>query len=259
MNVRGVLSASIVATALAAPAFSQPASPAAAKAPRARPETYGTSVESYYRMPASEFSLLSNAEGFVYADEALSNPAIVFRRYASVFGSFIGSPHLPSGAKLTYLELDSCDFDADENTKLQLANCDYSGYCGATYAVEISSGDNVVPNACSYAFKDISGLGLTVNNYGGQISLLVSPVIEGGTSFAGVVIGYELQVAPAPPSPSFVDVPASDFGFQFIEALNLSGITGGCGAESFCPNAFVTRRQMAIFLAKALGLYLPQY
>jgi hypothetical protein len=36
--------------------------------------------------------------------------------------------------------------------------------------------------------------------------------------------------------------------------LAASGITGGCGGGNFCPDNPVTRRQMAIFLSKALGL-----
>jgi hypothetical protein len=34
-----------------------------------------------------------------------------------------------------------------------------------------------------------------------------------------------------------------------------SGITAGCTANEFCPDLAVTRRQMAAFLARALGLY----
>jgi len=49
-------------------------------------------------------------------------------------------------------------------------------------------------------------------------------------------------------------VPTSDPAFAFVEALAASGITGGCGGGNFCPTNPVTRRQMAIFLAKALGL-----
>jgi hypothetical protein len=45
--------------------------------------------------------------------------------------------------------------------------------------------------------------------------------------------------------------------FQFIEALYASGITGGCGAGNYCPDNPVTRGQMAVFLAKALGPLLP--
>ena len=39
-----------------------------------------------------------------------------------------------------------------------------------------------------------------------------------------------------------------------INALAAAGVTGGCGADSYCPLANVTRGQMATFLAKALGL-----
>jgi hypothetical protein len=65
-----------------------------------------------------------------------------------------------------------------------------------------------------------------------------------------------LQVSPAPPVPTFNDVPTTHQFFQFIEALHASGITGGCSVSPplYCPDNPVTRGQMAVFLAKALGL-----
>jgi glucose/arabinose dehydrogenase len=39
-----------------------------------------------------------------------------------------------------------------------------------------------------------------------------------------------------------------------INRLAAAGITLGCGAGSYCPSDFVTREQMASFLARALGL-----
>lgn len=63
------------------------------------------------------------------------------------------------------------------------------------------------------------------------------------------------QVSPAPVTGTFNDVPSSDGAFQFIEAMAASGITAGCGTRIYCPDAFVTRRQMAVFFAKALGLH----
>jgi len=76
--------------------------------------------------------------------------------------------------------------------------------------------------------------------------------------FGWVEVHWHRTVSPAPPTPSFSDVPSSDFGYQYIEALKASGITGGCGnGTTFCPDANLTRRQMAIFLAKALGLHWP--
>jgi S-layer homology domain len=72
-----------------------------------------------------------------------------------------------------------------------------------------------------------------------------------------MIIGYVLQVSPAPGSPTFNDVPVSDPAFQYIEALVASGVTAGCGGGNYCPDSPLTRRQMAVFLAKALGLQWP--
>jgi len=58
-----------------------------------------------------------------------------------------------------------------------------------------------------------------------------------------------------PETPTFGDVPASDGAFALVEALAASGITSGCGGGLFCPGATLTRRQMAVFLSKALGLH----
>ncbi len=72
-----------------------------------------------------------------------------------------------------------------------------------------------------------------------------------------VSIRYRLQVSPPPETATFGDVPADHPFFQFVEALAASGITAGCGNGNFCPNTPLTRGQMAVFLAKALGLHWP--
>ena len=65
------------------------------------------------------------------------------------------------------------------------------------------------------------------------------------------------QVSPAPAVATFNDVPTSHPFFQFVEALSKSGITGGCGGGNYCPDQPLTRGQMAVFLAKGLGLAWP--
>ena len=70
------------------------------------------------------------------------------------------------------------------------------------------------------------------------------------TRFSGVIIGHRLQVSPAPGNPTFNDVPTSDFGFQYVEALVASGITGSTGGSNYSPDAFVTRGQMAILFRR---------
>jgi hypothetical protein len=54
----------------------------------------------------------------------------------------------------------------------------------------------------------------------------------------------------------FSDVPAGSFAAAWIEQLAREGITGGCGAGRFCPSAFASRGQMAVFLTKTFGLEL---
>ena len=77
--------------------------------------------------------------------------------------------------------------------------------------------------------------------------------------FGSVQVWWRRTVSPAPANASFNDVPTTHPFFQYIEALKNSGITGGCQASPplFCPSEPVTRGQMAVFLAKALGLHWP--
>jgi hypothetical protein len=56
---------------------------------------------------------------------------------------------------------------------------------------------------------------------------------------------------------TFSDVPTGHWAFQYVEALVASGVTAGCGGSNYCPDATLTRAQMAVFLSKALGLHYP--
>ena len=72
-----------------------------------------------------------------------------------------------------------------------------------------------------------------------------------------VRVRYQLQVSPAPATATFGDVPTTHPFFRFVEALAASGITGGCGGGNYCPDYTLTRGQLAVFLATALGLHFP--
>jgi len=122
---------------------------------------------------------------------------------------------------------------------------------------QVQSVSNVVTPCAAYT-QDISGLNYTVNNQTQRLVFLVNPGTTDNTNaIAGAVLGYKLQVSPAPATATFGDVPTDHPFFQFIEALAKSGITGGCGNGNYCPDNPVTRGQMAVFLAKALGLQFP--
>lgn len=63
------------------------------------------------------------------------------------------------------------------------------------------------------------------------------------------------------PSPNgmFTDLSPADPFTPFIEQLYNDGITSGCSASplKYCPGAFVTRGEMAVFLDRAFGIPLP--
>ncbi len=58
---------------------------------------------------------------------------------------------------------------------------------------------------------------------------------------------------------SFTDVPSSSLFYRFVEILLHRGITGGCGAATYCPSNPTTRDAMAVFVlvAKEGAGYVP--
>jgi hypothetical protein len=58
-------------------------------------------------------------------------------------------------------------------------------------------------------------------------------------------------VPPPATGMAFSDVPRGAFAGAWIEQLAAIGITSGCGGGNYCPNASVTRAQMAVFLLRA--------
>jgi hypothetical protein len=75
--------------------------------------------------------------------------------------------------------------------------------------------------------------------------------------FRGCNVTWNRQVTPAPASATFTDVPVGHPYHRFVEALVDAGITGGCGGGLYCVNAPITRGEIAVFLAAALGLHFP--
>jgi hypothetical protein len=209
---------------------------------------WGTGGVTYYSIGAAE--LLPRSSTMTYATDV--SPA---GRYATSSGAdFQATPHIPGGALLTYLEFDFCDSDPNDTLALDLSDCDYLGICVYPPLAHIQTPLNT--SACgAYLWTDLTPLNYTVNNTSRRLMIDVyTGSGTGAKTFYGAVIGYKLQVSQPPGQPTFNDVPANDFGYQYVEALAASGITGGCGGGAYCPDSPVTRRQMAIFLAKALGL-----
>ena len=89
----------------------------------------------------------------------------------------------------------------------------------------------------------------------GEFGINGQAVYDGTIRLRQARLLFRRQVSPAPAVATFGDVPTSHVFFQFVEALADSGITAGCGSGNFCPDAPLTRGQMAVFLATALGLH----
>jgi hypothetical protein len=111
----------------------------------------------------------------------------------------------------------------------------------------------------SYAIVDFTPETISTLDINGPtlIQYYLSMDVADDTSFAGCWISYQRQVSPAPATATFNDVPTSHPFFQYIEALYESGVTAGCGGGNYCPNSYVTRGQMAVFLSRLTGLNWP--
>jgi hypothetical protein len=55
----------------------------------------------------------------------------------------------------------------------------------------------------------------------------------------------------------FNDVDLSHWAVHWIEQLAAEDITAGCGNNNYCPEAAVSRAQMAVFLVRTFGLVTP--
>lgn len=227
-------------------------SPAASPstAASAKPQVFGAAT-TY--VTVGEWEFVPTDSSHAWGDKADNNN--LAQKYAKEpYMVFIGGPKLPSGALLTTLEFDYCDDNAAglADVSLYLQDYDYKGNALSTLTTISSSG----APGCTYGSADLTPFNYTVDNFERRLVFYVTMGSNGDdtTRFSGVIIGYRLQVSPAPAIPTFNDVPTTDFGFQYIEALVASAITGGTGGGNYSPDAYVTRRQMAIFISKALGL-----
>ena len=114
-----------------------------------------------------------------------------------------------------------------------------------------------LPPTLNYRF-DVDNDGI-VENVAYTLSANWGASTSGSIKLRHARVLFKRQVSPAPAFATFSDVPVGSPLHRFVEALVDSGITGGCGSGMYCPNASVTRGQMAVFLSSALGLHWPAF
>jgi hypothetical protein len=243
-----------VSLAQRAPLTRPSASTGARVLPQAHPTSpsFGPNDLTYVRVSGIDFTTY-NGGSWAGLGGSLS-------RYPTADVTMDAGLSVPSGAIVDYLELDYYDANATFDLSLTLLDC---GPQGASCNV-VAGGSLSSTGSAGYGSISTSGLNYTVTNAGNSLDAeLLFLATDGSLAITGVIVGYRLQVSPAPAVAFFNDVPTSDFGFQFVEAFAAAGITVGCTSNPpfpppvYCPDRNVTRREMAIFFAKALGLHFP--
>jgi hypothetical protein len=213
----------------------------------ADPRTWGT---------AAVTDLSVSAWAFLPADSTVTygmnaNPHSIFR--SNLVGStfFVAPLDLPAGAQIVRIELQACDTAASDDIQMFFRRQPRTGT-----AVTIDSAVTTGTPGCTNVLTTL-GAPHTVDNFNNAYFFEVSlEATDASTRLAAARIGYRLQVSPAPTTATFPnDVPTTHLFFRFIEALAAAGVTAGCAPGSFCPDDPVTRGQMAVFLATALGLH----
>jgi len=168
-------------------------------------------------------------------------------------GELYATVDIPSGAIIEHIGLNTTS-PADAQWGVAFSQVDLSGNPNlvAAFSSTAHNGFSTDYNPAPLSFQLAQNAG----------NALVLNVEEAGSAcccplFSFVEIWWRRAVSPSPGTADFNDVPTSHPFFQYIEALYRAGITGGCGGGNFCPDNPVTRGQLAVFLAKALGLHWP--
>jgi S-layer family protein len=210
-------------------------------------DTYGTAGVTVYTIPAINFTARASASAY--------GPGAGVDRFLTAGGFLDAAPMLPNGSQIERIELRFCDTSVTQAVTLNFGFCPTAG-AGCGLAGTISSGTTTAPGCGNTSL--ILGTPLIVNNSTTPLLAEIDTGTTSATTFSAVKLYYRLRVSPAPATATFpVDVPTTHPQFRFVEALAAAGITGGCGAGTYCPDAAVTRGQMAVFLSVALGLHFP--
>ena len=164
--------------------------------------------------------------------------------------------NLPNGALLNGVRFWANDSSVAGNLEFFMFESCYPAFGpGATNTNTILALGELTTSGSSGNQSDFTNLpATTIDNQGCVYTFRARFEDTAGLTLQKIRFQWYRQISPAPGVASFTDVPTNAQFFQEVEALANSGITSGCTATTFCPDNFVTRRQMAAFLSRALGL-----
>jgi hypothetical protein len=221
------------------------------------PEQFGVQCCQVTQIPAAAFTPRHQSVD----DEPWTHQSGYIYAFGSEDSSSLWAPVLlSSGVEIQFMDLYYEDNDPVYDLSASLFA--YSGggiLSGPPTDFNLGAASSAGNPGFGYAAETLT---YTVNNHVGydpdaaQLAVVITTPVKNGTlGFKAVDLWWMRQVSPAPAVATFSDVPTNHPQFQFIEALEASAITVGCGGGNYCPDSTLTRGQMAVFLAKALGLY----
>jgi S-layer homology domain len=214
------------------------------------PASFGTTQYSVTSVFAAAFT------GHNALDPIATN-ANYYRYFTGGSQEFIGSVSIPEGVIIDYVGLNDCDA-AGGNFTVHLVDS-----TTGTAFVDIGHFTTSAHANCEVEYNSAQAFGYSYPmNAGHNLEIAMTQnagaPMDGSVGVQSVEVWWRRVVSPAPAMSDFADVPTSSPQFQFIEALFQAGITAGCGGGNYCPDNPVTRGQMAVLLAKALGLNWPE-
>lgn len=221
--------------------------------------TYGTASKTFLALSAWDFRPVHSAVQYELVVES-GGEWNVRLNGSPVSGDLLAPVHLPDGALVTEIEAVFCDRGPTSAflSALQIQ----PRLAGVQTAAGPLSTQEEMPGCVDRTV--VLGVPVQVDNgtnsYFARVAFLNldgTAETNGVISFGSMRIGYHLQVSPPPATATFDDVPTNHVFFPFIEALAAAGITSGCSTipPLYCPDAAITRGQMAAFLSRALGLH----
>lgn len=224
--------------------------------------SFGTSDEAITTL--SGFAFKPAVSSTTYSGDAISGRWVT----AGPDSLWAPLPEIPNGALLTRVEFHIQDTDPSADFVGRLCrhwtDSDSGANPGSDCPVAISSvatGDarlSSTPNLfVGYRFN-VDGDG-PIETVSYNLSGNWGTSTDGRVRLRQIALIWKRQVTPAPGTARFTDVPVGHPMHRFVEALAASGITGGCGGGLYCPDAPVSRGQMAVFLSAALGLHWPAF
>ncbi len=222
-----------------------------------QPQPWGTTSDTALVVGASDITPPLDGGTLTYQTYAVGGGPAVYQKSAFTTDWWY-QIHVPSGSLLRRVEIEACDTSSTAAINFAIKTAPVPA--GPATQITVTATTGVAPTPGCAFFPVTPTATTTINNATNDYWLLFNwqGAFSEVTRIYSIRVYYRLQVSPAPAVATFPnDVPTTHPFFRFVEAMAASGLTGGCGAGSYCPDSPVTRGQMAVFLSSALGLHFP--